>query len=39
LAPARTNAIWLAGLGWRVTAVGLSAVAVEGARRLAERQG
>jgi SAM-dependent methyltransferase len=33
------NAIWLAGLGWQVTAVDFSAVAVDRARRLAERQG
>lgn len=33
------NAIWLAGLGWRVTAVDFSAVAIDRARRLAERQG
>ena len=33
------NAIWLAGLGWRVTGVDFSAVAVERARRLAEERG
>lgn len=33
------NAIWLAGLGWRVTAVDFSAVAIERGRRLAEQQG
>ena len=33
------NAIWLAGLGWRVTAVDFSAVAVDRARRLAHEQG
>lgn len=32
------NAIWLAGLGWRVTAVDFSAVAIDRGRRLAERQ-
>lgn len=33
------NAMWLAGLGWRVTAVDFSTVAVDRARQLAERQG
>ena len=33
------NAIWLAGLGWQVTAVDFFAVAMDRARRLAERQG
>ena len=33
------NAIWLAGLGWQVTAVDFSAVAVDRARRLAEQRG
>jgi SAM-dependent methyltransferase len=33
------NAIWLAGLGWQVTAVDFSAIAVDRARRLAERRG
>jgi SAM-dependent methyltransferase len=33
------NAIWLAGLGWQVTAVDFAAVAVDRARLLAERRG
>jgi SAM-dependent methyltransferase len=33
------NAIWLAALGWQVTAVDFAAVAVDRARRLAEEQG
>lgn len=33
------NAIWLAGLGWRVTAVDFSEVAIEKARRMADEQG
>ena len=33
------NAIWLAGLGWEVTAVDFSGVALEKGRRLAEHQG
>jgi SAM-dependent methyltransferase len=33
------NAIWLAGLGWQVTGVDFSAVAVERARRLAAERG
>ncbi len=33
------NAIWLAGLGWQVTAVDFSEVAVDRARRLAEQRG
>ncbi|MEV4256958.1 class I SAM-dependent methyltransferase [Spirillospora sp. NPDC049652] len=33
------NALWLAGLGWTVTAVDFSAVAVERARELAEARG
>jgi SAM-dependent methyltransferase len=33
------NAIWLAGMGWQVTAVDFSAVAVDRARRLAEQRG
>jgi SAM-dependent methyltransferase len=33
------NAIWLAGLGWRVTAVDFSAVAIERGRRLAQARG
>lgn len=33
------NAIWLAGLGWRVTAVDLSDVAIDRARDLAAREG
>ena len=33
------NALWLAGLGWRVTALDFSAVAVERGRRLAEESG
>jgi SAM-dependent methyltransferase len=33
------NAIWLAGLGWRVTAVDFSAVAIGKARRLAQARG
>ena len=33
------NALWLAGLGWRVTALDFSRVAVERGRRLAEEAG
>jgi SAM-dependent methyltransferase len=33
------NALWLAGLGWRVTAIDFSAVAVERGRGLAEAAG
>jgi SAM-dependent methyltransferase len=33
------NAIWLAGLGWHVTAVDFSAVAIDRGRRLAEARG
>ncbi len=33
------NSIWLAGLGWSVTAVDFSSVALDKGRRLAERQG
>jgi SAM-dependent methyltransferase len=33
------NAVWLAGQGWRVTAVDFSPVAVERGRELANRQG
>jgi SAM-dependent methyltransferase len=33
------NAIWLAGLGWRVTAVDFSAVAIARGRRLAAARG
>jgi SAM-dependent methyltransferase len=33
------NAIWLAGLGWQVTGVDFSAVAVERGRRLAAERG
>jgi SAM-dependent methyltransferase len=33
------NALWLAGLGWRVTALDFSRVAVERGRRLAEHAG
>ncbi|MGE5827110.1 MAG: methyltransferase domain-containing protein [Micromonosporaceae bacterium] len=33
------NAIWLAGLGWRVTAVDFSGVAIERGRRMAEARG
>ena len=33
------NAIWLASVGWEVTAVDFSAVALEKGRRLAEHQG
>jgi len=33
------NAIWLAGLGWRVTAVDFSEVALEKARRIAATRG
>lgn len=33
------NAIWLAGLGWKVTAVDFSSVALDKGRRLAEHQG
>jgi SAM-dependent methyltransferase len=33
------NALWLAGLGWRVTAIDFSEVAVERGRRLAEEAG
>ena len=33
------NALWLAGLGWRVTALDFSGVAVERGRRLAEEAG
>jgi len=33
------NAIWLAGRGWSVTAVDFSDVAIERARKLAERRG
>ncbi len=33
------NAIWLAGLGWRVTAIDLSDVAIDRARGLASREG
>jgi SAM-dependent methyltransferase len=33
------NAIWLAGRGWRVTAVDFSAVAIDKGRRLAAAQG
>lgn len=33
------NAIWLAERGWRVTAVDFSEVAIERARKLAERRG
>lgn len=32
------NALWLAGLGWRVTAVDFSTVAIERGRRLAAEQ-
>jgi SAM-dependent methyltransferase len=33
------NAVWMATLGWQVTAVDFSAVAIDRGRRLAERQG
>lgn len=33
------NALWLAGLGWRVTAIDFSEVAVERGRRLADEAG
>jgi SAM-dependent methyltransferase len=33
------NAIWLASLGWRVTAVDFSAVAIDRGRRLADTRG
>jgi SAM-dependent methyltransferase len=33
------NALWLAGLGWRVTAVDFSAVALDKGRRIAQARG